>query len=51
MNDFFKVAGVDAQAIGNHEFDLGNEFLRKYLNMKKSSVNLAANIIDEKGEF
>lgn len=31
MNDFYKIAGLKASSIGNHEFDFGPKFLIQYL--------------------
>lgn len=31
MNDFYNIIGVDASAIGNHEFDFGPNFLLPYM--------------------
>lgn len=51
MNDFYNIIGVDASAIGNHEFDFGPTFLFPYMAGKdKLSSNLAANLRSEKGE-
>ena len=50
MNDFYNIIGVDASAIGNHEFDFGPSFLLPYMAGKDSSANLAANLRSEKGE-
>ena len=43
MYDFFDIVGLNANAIGNHEFDFGKDFLFKYLKAK-DNINLAANI-------
>lgn len=43
MNDFYDAIGLQAQAIGNHEFDFGPEILLPYY-ASKESVILAANL-------
>jgi 2',3'-cyclic-nucleotide 2'-phosphodiesterase (5'-nucleotidase family) len=50
MNDFYMSAGLQASAIGNHEFDFGPEFLFPYwANRPQDNPNLAANLRSEKG--
>ena len=49
MNDFYDAIGLQAQAIGNHEFDFGPDFLNPYYEEKEGKV-LAANLRSEKGE-
>lgn len=43
MNDFYDAIGLEAQAIGNHEFDFGPDFLNPYYESKEGAV-LAANL-------
>ena len=43
MNDFYDAIGLQGQAIGNHEFDFGPDFLNPYYETKESPV-LAANL-------
>jgi 5'-nucleotidase / UDP-sugar diphosphatase len=35
MNDFYDAIGLQGQAIGNHEFDFGPDFLLPYYNSKQ----------------
>lgn len=47
--DMLNVAGLDAAAVGNHEFDYGKEQLLKNAKLAKFSF-LAANVKNEKGK-
>lgn len=49
MNEFFNTGGLDASAVGNHEFDYGPSFLNSYL---KNGVepSLSANLYSQIGE-
>lgn len=49
MNEFFNTGGLDASAIGNHEFDYGPSFLQSYLKNGAES-SLSANLYSEIGE-
>jgi 2',3'-cyclic-nucleotide 2'-phosphodiesterase (5'-nucleotidase family) len=44
MNDFYDAIGLNAQAVGNHEFDFGPDFLLPYYQAKDTGDVLAANI-------
>lgn len=48
MNDFYDAIGLKGQAIGNHEFDFGPDFLLPFYSSKESTV-LAANLRSERG--
>ncbi|MCQ2821066.1 MAG: bifunctional metallophosphatase/5'-nucleotidase [archaeon] len=45
MNDFYNFAGLDGMAIGNHEFDFSEEFLKKNMN-ESNFPYLGANLIN-----
>ena len=49
MNDFYDAIGLQGQAIGNHEFDFGPDFLDPYYDSKQSHV-LGANLRSERGQ-
>ena len=49
MDEFFNAVGLNASAIGNHEFDQKKPFLDHYL-QKREAGSLSANLRSENGE-
>lgn len=51
MNDFYDAIGLQGQAIGNHEFDFGPDFLLPFYNSKQDqSIVLGANLRSERNQ-
>jgi 5'-nucleotidase len=49
ISDFLNEVDLKASALGNHEFDIGEEFLLDYLN-SRNAPSLAANLFSEDGD-
>lgn len=44
MTDFFNEVKVDGAAVGNHDLDFGRAFLEKFMQDRKDSLFLSANL-------